>query len=76
MIAGVRGVSWRAIRAAGGRLVCDESGQDQIEYALLTSAVVFAGIAGFDAIRTSLGAAYRVWESAINGLWESPAPPS
>ena len=56
------------------RLVRDESGQDQVEYALLTAVVVFAGLAGFDAIRAALGLAYTTWMGAINGLWESPAP--
>jgi len=77
MIAGGDGVSWgRSLNSVVRRLVCDECGQDQIEYALLTAVVVFAGIAGFDAIRTSLGSAYTVWLGAINGLWESPAPGS
>ena len=74
MIAGVHGVSWRSLIAALGRLVRDERGQDQIEYALLTAALAFAGIAGFDAIRASLGSAYAAWQGAINGLWESPSP--
>lgn len=39
---------------------------------MLTSVVVFAGIAGFDAIRTALGSAYTAWQKGINGLWEMP----
>jgi Flp pilus assembly pilin Flp len=60
--------------ACARRLGRDESGQDQVEYALLTAVVVFAGLAGFDAIRAALGVAYTTWMGAINGLWESPAP--
>jgi Flp pilus assembly pilin Flp len=54
------------------RLVRDDAGQDQIEYALLTAAIALAGIAGFDAVRTALGSAYAHWQSGVNGLWESP----
>jgi len=71
---GLAHLSSAGFAAGVRRLVRDESGQDQVEYALLTAVVVFAGLAGFDAIRAALGLAYTTWMGAINGLWESPAP--
>jgi Flp pilus assembly pilin Flp len=59
------------------RFIVDESGQDLIEYALIT---VFVGIAGFAAIelwRTSIGTTYASWmdvDSGPNSLWETPDP--
>jgi Flp pilus assembly pilin Flp len=56
------------------RLLRDDRGQDLVEYALLTSAIGFAGIAAWELVRVSIGAAYQSWEDGVNALWESPPP--
>ncbi len=56
------------------RLFCDESGQDLIEYGLLTLFVGLAGVALWVIIEGRIGAAYTSYDSGVQGLWESPAP--
>lgn len=51
------------------RLLADESGQDLIEYALLTTFIGLAAIAVFDQIRAAIGFVYGTWESGVNNLW-------
>jgi Flp pilus assembly pilin Flp len=55
-------------------LCWDESGQDLIEYALLTSVVGFACIAVFDQIRTAIATTYGSWNTETNNLWIPPNP--
>jgi len=62
------------MRALFSRLIADEDGQDLVEYALLTSFVAFASIAGLNAITSAVQAAYGIFENAMNSLWESPPP--
>jgi Flp pilus assembly pilin Flp len=62
------------MRTLLARLLADDSGQDLIEYALLTSAIGFAGIAAWDAVRTAIGTTYTSWETNVNDLWEPPPP--
>lgn len=56
------------------RLLRDDRGQDLVEYALLASLIGFAGLfvvaSILDAIRTTYGSHV----TAVNNLWESPAP--
>ena len=56
------------------RLLMDESGQDLIEYALLTAFVGFAGAAAFQLIGGSINATYTSWDLGVNELWEVPDP--
>jgi Flp pilus assembly pilin Flp len=56
------------------RLIHDESGQDLIEYALLTAALGLAGIAVWPAITTAAGAAYRRLDTRSQNLWQVPPP--
>ncbi len=51
------------------RLARDESGQDLIEYALLTTVVGLAGAVSIDLISTAINNAYGVWDTGINNLW-------
>lgn len=55
-------------------LLADESGQDLVEYALLTSAIGLACVAVFDTLLTAIGAAYGSWETGTDSLWETPNP--
>jgi pilus assembly protein Flp/PilA len=56
------------------RLIDDDSGQDLIEYALLTTFIGLAAIAVFDALRTSVGFVYGTWNTGANNVWRTPNP--
>lgn len=56
------------------RLRDDDTGQDLIEYALLTVAIGLAAVAVFDQIRTAIGTTYVSWEGGVNNLWVPPDP--
>lgn len=57
-------------------LVADESGQDIVEYALLSAAVGLAGVAVVDLLAGSMSAAYTSWDTAAQSdpLVEMPDP--
>ena len=57
-----------------GRLLDDESGQDLVEYALLTTFIGLAGVATFAALAPLMGQAYGSWDAGLSGLWEPPDP--
>jgi Flp pilus assembly pilin Flp len=54
----------------------DESGQDLIEYALLSGFIGLAAVAVFDALTGTMGNAYTQWSSPLEqpGLTEMPDP--
>jgi Flp pilus assembly pilin Flp len=54
------------------RLLLDTSGQDLIEYALLTAVIALAGAAGFQAISSAINGSYTGSNDAVQGLWEVP----
>lgn len=56
------------------RLVEDESGQDVIEYALLTAALGVVSAATWPVIASAIGTAYTALESNTQNLWEPPPP--
>lgn len=56
------------------RLLGDESGQDLIEYALLTTVVGFAAIVVFDVLRDAIAFTYGTWNESANDIWETPNP--
>jgi len=59
------------------QLLVDDSGQDLVEYALLTTAVGLAVIVAFNMIQIAIGSTYASWTGdagSVNSLWESPAP--
>ena len=49
------------------RLLCDDDGQDVVEYALVTATIGIAGIATWPLIQTSIGVAYGNYDIAIMG---------
>jgi Flp pilus assembly pilin Flp len=55
-------------------LIQDDTGQDLIEYALLTTFVSLAVIAVFDVITAAISATYTSWNSGTNSIWETPNP--
>ena len=62
------------MRTTALRLVADDSGQDLIEYALLTTFIGLAVVVVFDVLRSSIGFVYGTWNSAANQIWETPDP--
>ena len=55
-------------------LVRDESGQDLLEYALVTGAIGLFGAAAWQSIVGGIGTAYTGWDSSTQNLWEPPDP--
>jgi Flp pilus assembly pilin Flp len=56
-------------------LIRDESGQDLVEYALLTVFVAMVGALGFRAITEGIGTAYPRWDTQEQNLWMPQDPP-
>ena len=56
------------------RLIVEDEAQDLIEYALLTGAIGFAGVIGFNLIGAAINAVYGSWDGGVNSLWEPPDP--
>jgi Flp pilus assembly pilin Flp len=56
------------------QLCADESGQDLIEYALLSTLIGFAGIVVMTVMLDTIGTTYGSWGTSTNDLWESPEP--
>ncbi len=56
------------------RLLQDESGDDLIEYALLTTAIGLVGAAGIAALTNAIHNTYRSWNYAQQNIWQMPNP--
>jgi Flp pilus assembly pilin Flp len=56
--------------------VVEETGQDLIEYALLSGAIGFAGVVGINALGAAINVVYGSWDNGVNGLWQPPPPQS
>ena len=56
------------------RLFRDESGQDVIVYALLAAFIGVAGAAAARSILETMAVSYPAWDTAVQALWEMPAP--
>jgi len=66
----------RRVAVLLGPLLEEEDGQDLVEYALLTGAIGFAGVAGINLLGIAINAAYSSWDTGVNSLWEVPDPGS
>ena len=53
-------------------LARDESGQDLIEYALLSGAIGIVGVAAWNAVGGGIGTAYTGWDTGVQNVWEPP----
>jgi Flp pilus assembly pilin Flp len=62
------------VRSEFRRFSADTTGQDLIEYALLTAFVGVAGAAAFGLLASTLGLAYGSWDAGSQGLWVPPNP--
>jgi Flp pilus assembly pilin Flp len=58
------------------RLLCDDDGQDVIEYALLTAAIGVMGVATWPQIANGIGLAYQRLDQRTQDIWEVPDPGS
>jgi Flp pilus assembly pilin Flp len=54
--------------------MCDESGQDIIEYGLLASILSIAGVLLFPSIKSKMDGAFGTWGTKVYNLW-APNPP-
>ena len=61
---------WPAVR----RWIRDESGQDIVEYALLTAFFGICAIAVWTSLRDALGLHYSGTTSGVQSLWDPPPP--
>ena len=55
-------------------VIADDSGQDLIEYALLTAIIGISGVLILSTLRTAMGTAYSGWNTAGQSAWQ-PCPP-
>jgi Flp pilus assembly pilin Flp len=55
------------------RLAIEDTGQDLVEYALLTGIVAVAAAIALPAA-SALGDIYEAWNDNIQSLWEPPPP--
>jgi len=56
------------------RIARDDSGQDVVEYALLTAFFGLAALAAWTSIRDALGLSYGSTTTGVQGLWDPPPP--
>jgi Flp pilus assembly pilin Flp len=62
------------VRAIAAGVLADDSGQDLIEYALLTAIVGISGVLILSALSTTMSTAYSSWNTAGQNAWQ-PCPP-
>ena len=62
------------LRRSAAHLLVDETGQDLMEYALITAFIGVVGILLWENIRTGIGGAYANWDSGGQNLWEPLDP--
>jgi Flp pilus assembly pilin Flp len=63
-------------RTALEAFLCDDSGQDVVEYGLLTVFFGIVGVVAWTGIRDGIAESYETQDGAIQNLWESPVPSS
>lgn len=56
------------------RLLRDSTGQDLVEYAMLTGLVALLGAGAWALLESRLGARYAAYDAATQALWEPPDP--
>jgi Flp pilus assembly pilin Flp len=64
----------RFVRALAAQFISDDSGQDLIEYALLTAIIAISGVLILSTLSTTMGTAYKGWNTAGQNAWQ-PCPP-
>ena len=56
------------------RLVHDDSGQDVVEYTLLTAFFGLCALAAWTSLRDALGLSYAGTTSGVQAIWDPPPP--
>jgi Flp pilus assembly pilin Flp len=56
------------------RLLSDDTGQDVVEYALLTAFLGLAALSAWTSVRSALGTSYASTSTGVQSLWETPPP--
>lgn len=56
------------------RLAHDDSGQDVVEYTLLTAFFGLCALAAWTSLRDALGLSYTGTTSGVQSLWDPPPP--
>jgi len=56
------------------RFIREEDAQDLMEYVFLCAFVALVGIVVWQNIVTALGNDYTLYNTQVQGLWESPDP--
>ena len=64
------------MRQALRRLICDESGQDLIEYGLLAAILSIAGVVFFPSIKAGMNSNFADWGTKVYDLWVPKDPGS
>ena len=55
-------------------VIADDSGQDLIEYALLTAIIGISGVLIFSTLSTTMGTVYTNWNTAGQTAWQPCDP--
>jgi Flp pilus assembly pilin Flp len=56
------------------KLIADESGQEVIEYVLLTAAIGLVSIATWPLIENAIRSSYEALDTNTQNIWEPPPP--
>ena len=56
------------------QFISDDSGQDLIEYALLTAIIGISGVFILSTLAMTMGTAYSSWITAGQNAWEPGSP--
>jgi len=65
---------YRRVTSLLKRLCKEDSGQDLIEYVLLTGIIAIAGVLVFPTIQSKMAAAYQNWNTGAQAIWDPPPP--
>ena len=64
----------RFVTALAARFISDDTGQDLIEYAVLTAIIGISGVLILSTLSTTMSTAYSRWNTAGQNAWQ-PCPP-
>jgi Flp pilus assembly pilin Flp len=65
---------WARARRLALRLVCEDSGEDLIEYALLVTFIGLSSAVAWAAMESAIANAYTGLNSGVYDIWEPPPP--
>jgi hypothetical protein len=57
-----------------GELIADDSGQDLIEYAVISTVISGGGLIVMILVLVTMGVRYSTWVAQIQAAWEPGAP--